>query len=408
MFKTTAPIPVALPAHPHAESLPTDQRRPTGSAPPLHFSTKHYPASAHGDRPRRAAHTLPDGASPAGPITPPPDRHASFERTARYDDPRAYLRPAPPAQEFEYTGGPSQQAVLANMLSQRGDQVDQLRTQFAHAEARLASLSALVQAEARAEVAEACLAAIKAGWRGVESCLDVLSRHEAEARVAFVRTLGTGEVGAPPSVPVFGTGPTSPHPPVPLNVPNRVGPNTFPTLPPTPVVGGPSVIGTVRNRQVGRYRFDRVLTCSQVSQENEARRTSQDRRCERARWSSSPPPTLVPFPVLAGSLPSRAAGVGSRATSTCGPNASSRLAAFVHSLGTSEISAPAACPSLGPAYLLVHPSISPNIPNPVGPNIFLAPPPAPVVDQIPHDESFGAQGSSNTNTDELSVDEELP
>ncbi|KAG8689563.1 hypothetical protein FRC08_010893 [Ceratobasidium sp. 394] len=139
------------------------------------------------------------------------------------------------------------------MLSQRINQVDQLRTQLAHAEARIASLparsnpsAALAQAEARAEATEARLAAIKDGWRGVESYLDMLPRREAGARAAFVHTLGTGEVGVPSSMPVFGAGPTSPHLPVrlpvPPSVPNRVGPNTFPALPPVPVVGGPSVI----------------------------------------------------------------------------------------------------------------------------------------------------------------------
>ncbi|KAG8722131.1 hypothetical protein FRC09_006759 [Ceratobasidium sp. 395] len=136
-------------------------------------------------------------------------------------------RPAPPTPEFEYAGGPSQQAVLANILSQRIDQVDQLRVQLAHSEARIASLSARsdpsvapAQAEARAEAAEARLAAIKDGWRGVKNYLDMRSRREVK-------------VGVPPSVPGFGAGPTSPYspsPPVPPNVPNRVGPNTFPAL----------------------------------------------------------------------------------------------------------------------------------------------------------------------------------
>ncbi|KAG8724535.1 hypothetical protein FRC09_017433 [Ceratobasidium sp. 395] len=104
------------------------------------------------------------------------------------------------------------------MLSQRINQVDQLRTQLAHAKACIASPSArsnpsaaLARSEARAEATEARLAAIKYGWRGVENYLDMLSRCAAEACAAFVRTLGTSEVGVPPSVPVFGAGPTGPY-----------------------------------------------------------------------------------------------------------------------------------------------------------------------------------------------------
>ncbi|KAG8791619.1 hypothetical protein FRC12_008639 [Ceratobasidium sp. 428] len=122
-------------------------------------------------------------------------------------------RPAPPAPEFEYAGGPLQQALLANMFSQRIDQVNQLRTQLLH---RSAHRLALCTIQTEHEAAEARLTAIKDGWRGVENYVDMLLRREAEARAAFVRTLGTGEVGVPPSVPVLGAGPTGsylPHPP---------------------------------------------------------------------------------------------------------------------------------------------------------------------------------------------------
>ncbi|KAG8766950.1 hypothetical protein FRC12_006537 [Ceratobasidium sp. 428] len=194
------------------------------------------------------------------------------------------------------------------MLSQRIDQVDQLRTQLAHAEARIASLSArsnpsaaLAQAEARAEAAEARLAAIKDGWRGVENYLDMLSRREAEARAAFVRTLGTGEVGVPPSVPVFGAGPTSPYlprPPVPPNVPNRVGPNTFPALPPAPVVGGPSVIWRHESghprRRPGPNDPDDAEPPHKRQRSDRRRDRDRERerevRKEKARFSDSPSP----------------------------------------------------------------------------------------------------------------------
>ncbi|KAG9104704.1 hypothetical protein FRC07_009753, partial [Ceratobasidium sp. 392] len=350
--RSAAPVLVALPTHPRAESPTTtaaaDQARPRaavaaagggGNAPPLHFSTKHYPASAHGEgattNGRRAGHThfprlppdhapgpLPDGASASfsyrGPPQPPVPGAVPPVPPPPGGTPLVLdrERPAPPvAPEFEYAGGPSQQAVLANMLSQRIDQVDQLRTQLAHAEARIASLSArsnpsaaLAQAEARAEAAEARLAAIKDAWRGVESYLDMLSRREAEARAAFVRTLGTGEVGVPPSVPVFGAGaggpgggPTSPYlarPPVPPNVPNRVGPNTFPALPPAPVVGASSVIwrhesGHPRRRPGPNDTDDAEPP---LKRQRSERRRDRDRererevRKEKARFSDSPSP----------------------------------------------------------------------------------------------------------------------
>ncbi|KAG9093164.1 hypothetical protein FS749_014957 [Ceratobasidium sp. UAMH 11750] len=205
-LKTTGPILVALPTHtPRA-------RRPTSAAPP---------------RVSRRC-TL-------RPSTIPPRRTVTGLVELRTPTFRA--RPSH-AQEFEYAGGPSQQSVLTNMLSQRIDQVDQLRTQLAHAEARIASLSArsnpsaaLAQAEARAEAVEARLAALKDGWREVEGHLDTLSRRKAEARAAFVRTLSTGEVSVPPSVPVFGAGSTSPYlpvrPPVLPNVPTGLGPTPF-------------------------------------------------------------------------------------------------------------------------------------------------------------------------------------
>ncbi|KAG8724366.1 hypothetical protein FRC09_019644 [Ceratobasidium sp. 395] len=200
---------------------------------------KRYPASPRGKRrpscrsnlfPRllsdRAPGPLPNGASAsfsyrgllqtpvpgaASPVSPPPDgMPLVFDRE----------RPAPPAPEFEYAGGPLQQALLANI---------------SRAEARIASLSAqsnpsavFAQSEARAEAAEARLTAIKDGWRGVENYLDMLLRREAEARAAFVRTLGTGEVGVPPSVPVFGAGPTGPYLPCP---PSHPAPALAPRVP---------------------------------------------------------------------------------------------------------------------------------------------------------------------------------
>ncbi|KAG9076188.1 hypothetical protein FS749_012070 [Ceratobasidium sp. UAMH 11750] len=213
---------------------------------------------------------------------PLPDRRASFERTARYDNPRAYPDPLPDDDQDvphhaqhthnrdaallleddlgmrspdrvkdlkKRTRAPTSAADVVETSSVRAPPsakkhrvqpeydeepewdrererdfdraVDQLRTQLAHAEARIASLparsnpsAALTQAEARAEAAEARLAAIKDGWCGVESYLNMLPRRKAEARAAFVHTLGTGEVGVPPSMPVFGAGPTSPHLPL--------------------------------------------------------------------------------------------------------------------------------------------------------------------------------------------------
>ncbi|KAG8720531.1 hypothetical protein FRC09_009428 [Ceratobasidium sp. 395] len=205
--RSAAPVLVALPAHPpRAESPQNDLNRRVGggSTPTLHFSTKHYPALPHSEEnaARRAGHThfprlppdhapgpLPDGASAsfsyrglpqppfpgAAPPVPPPPGGTPLVLDRE--------RPAPPAPEFKYVGGPSQQAVLANTLSQCINQVDQLRTQLVHAEARIASLSArsnpsaaLAQAEARAEAPEARLAAVKDSWRGIEDHLDMLSR----------------------------------------------------------------------------------------------------------------------------------------------------------------------------------------------------------------------------------------
>ncbi|KAG9124328.1 hypothetical protein FRC07_012009 [Ceratobasidium sp. 392] len=286
--RSAAPVLVALPAHPHAESPTTaaaDQARSRaaggGSATPLHFSTKHYPASAHGKGggattngccaghthfpllpPDHAPGPLPNSASASfsyrGPPQPSGSSAAPPVPPPLGSTPLVLDRepPAPIAPEFNYMDGLSQQAVLANMLSQRIDQVDQLCTQLAHTEAHIASLSArfnplavLTQAKACVEATEARLAAIKDDWRGVESYLDMLSRREAEAWAAFACTLGTGKVGVPSIIPVFGAGagggstsPYLPRPPVLPNVPNRVWPNTFPTLPLAPVVGGVSVV----------------------------------------------------------------------------------------------------------------------------------------------------------------------
>ncbi|CAE6456336.1 unnamed protein product [Rhizoctonia solani] len=302
------PVLVTLPPHPSREN---------SSTTPLHFSTKHYPASAHGERRQQHTHfprlppdhapgPLPDGASASfsyrGPPQPPVPGAAPPVPPPPGGTPLVLdrERPAPPP-EFEYS---SQQAVLANMLSQRIDQVDQLRTQLAHAEARIASLSArsnpsaaLAQAESRAEQAEARLAAIKEAWRGVESYLDMLARREAEARAAFVRTLGTGEIGVPPSVPMFGAGPTSPYlpvrPPVPPNVPTRAGP-TFPALPPAPVPGG--------NPVIWRHESGRRRPAAEDTDEPPNKRPRGDRprgrdrererevRKEKARFSDSPSP----------------------------------------------------------------------------------------------------------------------
>ncbi|CAE6503352.1 unnamed protein product [Rhizoctonia solani] len=302
-----APVLVNLPPHP-----------PRENSTPLHFSTKHYPASAHGERRQQHTHfprlppdhapgPLPDGASASfsyrGPPQPPVPGAAPPVPPPPGGTPLVLDRERPaPAPEFEYS---SQQAVLANMLSQRIDQVDQLRTQLAHAEARIASLSArsnpsaaLAQAESRAEQAEARLAAIKEAWRGVESYLDMLARREAEARAAFVRTLGTGEIGVPPSVPMFGgAAPTSPYlpvrPPVPPNVPTRAGP-TFPALPPAPVPGGNSVIW--RHESGRRRPAEDTDEAPNKRPRAERDRRGRDRererevRKEKARFSDSPSP----------------------------------------------------------------------------------------------------------------------
>ncbi|CUA73029.1 hypothetical protein RSOLAG22IIIB_10471 [Rhizoctonia solani] len=299
---TSAPVLVNLPPHPP-------------STTPLHFSTKHYPASAHGERRQQHTHfaRLPPDHAP-GPL--PEGTSASFSYRGPPQPPVPGAAPAPPPPggtplildrerpppppELEYS---SQQAVLANMLSQRIDQVDQLRTQLAHAEARIASLSArsnpsaaLAQAESRAEQAEARLAAIKEAWRGVESYLDMLARREAEARAAFIRTLGTGEIGVPPSVPMFGAGPTSPYlpvrPPVPPNVPTRA--TTFPALPPAPVPGGNSVIW--RHESGRRRPAEDTDESPNKRPRGERDKRGRDRererevRKEKARFSDSPSP----------------------------------------------------------------------------------------------------------------------
>ncbi|KAG8744820.1 hypothetical protein FRC11_013297, partial [Ceratobasidium sp. 423] len=304
------PVLVSLPPHPPREG---------STSAPLHFSTKHYPASAHGERRQQHTHfprlppdhapgPLPDGASASfsyrGPPQPPVPGAAPPVPPPPGGTPLVLDRERPPPPpEFEYSGA-SQQAVLANMLSQRIDQVDQLRTQLAHAEARIASLSArsnpsaaLAQAESRAEQAEARLAAIKEAWRGVESYLDMLARREAEARAAFVRTLGTGEIGVPPSVPMFGATPTSPYlpvrPPVPPNVPARAGP-TFPALPPAPVPGGNSVIW--RHESGRRRPAEDADEAPNKRPRGERDKRGRDRererevRKEKARFSDSPSP----------------------------------------------------------------------------------------------------------------------
>ncbi|KAJ1308173.1 hypothetical protein OPQ81_003889 [Rhizoctonia solani] len=282
-----APVLVNLPPHPPREG---------SSSTPLHFSTKHYPASAHGER-RQQQHThfprlppdhapgpLPDGASASfsyrGPPQPPIPGAAPPVPPPPGGTPLVLDRERPPPPpEFEYSGA-SQQAVLANMLSQRIDQVDQLRTQLAHAEARIASLSArsnpsaaLAQAESRAEQAESRLAAIKEAWRGVESYLDMLARREAEARSAFV-------LHTFPSVP-----------PVPPNVPAR---STFPALPPAPIPGGNSVIW--RHESGRRRPAEETDESPNKRPRGERDRRGRDRererevRKEKARFSDSPSP----------------------------------------------------------------------------------------------------------------------
>ncbi|CAE6438077.1 unnamed protein product [Rhizoctonia solani] len=315
--KGPAPVLVNLPPHPPREnSNPNSNSTSNSTSAPLHFSTKHYPASAHGERRQQHTHfprlppdhapgPLPDGASASfsyrGPPQPPVPGAAPPVPPPPGGTPLVLDRERPPPPpEFEYSGA-SQQAVLANMLSQRIDQVDQLRTQLAHAEARIASLSArsnpsaaLAQAESRAEQAEARLAAIKEAWRGVESYLDMLSRREAEARSAFVRTLGTGEIGVPPSVPMFGNPPTSPYlpvrPPVPPNVPSRA--TTFPALPPAPVPGGNPVIWrheSGRRRPAAGEDADEPPNKRQKG-ERERRGRDRELRKEKARFSDSPSP----------------------------------------------------------------------------------------------------------------------
>ncbi|QRV87134.1 hypothetical protein RhiJN_15152 [Ceratobasidium sp. AG-Ba] len=457
--RSAAPVVVNLPTHPRPterESPPAQDRRAGGaSAPPLHFSTKHYPASAHGEGARRAGHThfprlppdhapgpLPDGASASfsyrGPPQPPVPGAAPPVPPPPGGTPLVLdrgERPAPPAQDFQYVDGPSQQAVLANMLSQRIDQVDQLRTQLAQAEARIASLSArsnptaaLAQAEARAEAAEARLAAIKDAWRGVENYLDMLSRREAEARAAFVRTLGTGEIGVPPSVPVFGAGPTSPYlpvrPPVPPNVPTRAGP-TFPTLPPAPVVGGPSMIwrhesGHPRRRPGPNDTDDSEPPHKRPRSE---RRRDRDRererevRKEKARFSDSPspPPTqkedkdadLNP-PIASLASDDKDADADGDAeeevdqivddVEMTGPNASKEPATRPRRSSDPTAPAPAGARagSAGAKSDGAVKDVKSKDAKPNGTN-----------GKVEHDENMDAEGSPETDTDELSVDEEL-
>ncbi|KAG8717879.1 hypothetical protein FRC09_013536 [Ceratobasidium sp. 395] len=167
-----------------AQSPQNDQNRRSrgGSALPFYLSTKHYPPSAHGEggAARRADHThfprippnhfpgpLPDGASASfsycGPPQPPlpgaappvPPPHGGLPLVLDRE------RPAPLAPEFEYAAGPSHQGI---------GQADQLRTRLAHAETRIASLSAwsnpsaaLAQVDARAETTEDRLATIQDG-----------------------------------------------------------------------------------------------------------------------------------------------------------------------------------------------------------------------------------------------------
>ncbi|KAG8688723.1 hypothetical protein FRC08_011293 [Ceratobasidium sp. 394] len=321
------------------------------------------------------------------------------------------------------------------MLSQRIDQVDQLRTQLAHAEARIASLSArsnpsaaLAQAEARAEAAEARLAAIKDGWRGVESYLDMLSRREAEARAAFVRTLGTGEVGVPPSVPVFGAGPASPYlpvrPPVPPNVPNRVGPNTFPALPPAPVVGGPSVIWRHESghprRRPGPNDPDDAEPPHKRQRSDRRRDRDRERerevRKEKARFSDSPSPppaqkedTDLSPPIAAIAADDKDAdGDGEEEvdqivddadmagpTNTTRPRRSSDTAATAPAVRAGS----AGARSDGAVKDLKKDGKDAKDPKDSKTNGTNG--------AAPHDENLDAEGSPETDTDELSVDEEL-
>ncbi|KAH7344193.1 hypothetical protein B0J17DRAFT_205021 [Rhizoctonia solani] len=125
----------------------------------------------------------------------------------------------------------------------------------------------------------------------------MLARREAEARAAFVRTLGTGEIGVPPSVPMFGAAPTSPYlpvrPPVPPNVPTRAGP-TFPALPPAPVPGGNSVIW--RHESGRRRPAEDTDEAPNKRPRGDRDRRGRDRererevRKEKARFSDSPSP----------------------------------------------------------------------------------------------------------------------
>ncbi|KAG8769835.1 hypothetical protein FRC12_004697, partial [Ceratobasidium sp. 428] len=199
-------------------------------------------------------------------------------------------RSAPPALEFEYAGGPSQQVALTNMLSQRIDQVDRLRAQLAHTEACIAPLSArsnpsaaLAQAKARAEATEARLPAIKDGWHGVNNYLDMLLRREAEARGICTRV---------------GHRPYLPHPPVPPNVLNRVGPSTFQCYPPCPSW----VVLIVWRHESGYLRQQpgpndpddaEPLHKRQPSDHRRGRNREREREAhkEKARFSGSPSPS---------------------------------------------------------------------------------------------------------------------
>ncbi|KAG8724172.1 hypothetical protein FRC09_020965 [Ceratobasidium sp. 395] len=294
-----------------ARRAPTERPEPTagrGECTPTPFLDETLPGVAHGEgnAARRVGHThFPDSRLTMR-LDRSPTAPAPASRTAARPSRLSPALPLPcPHRRLEHrscsTGNNPPRLHLNS--STRADSRSRRcwPTSSASASTRWTSYASSSRTPKRAEAAEVRLAAIKDGWRGVENHLDMLSRREAEARAAFVRTLGTGEIGVPPSVPVFGAGLTSPYlprPPVPLNVPNRVGPNTFPALPPAPVVGGPSVIwrhesGHPRQRQGPNDPDDAEPP---HKRQRSDRRRDRDRererevRKEKARFSDSPSP----------------------------------------------------------------------------------------------------------------------
>ncbi|KAG8784799.1 hypothetical protein FRC12_018270, partial [Ceratobasidium sp. 428] len=234
---------VASPTHPPHAKRPRDDpnRRPgEGSAPLLYFSTKQYPASPTAREtpsvapailfpslpPDHAVGSLPNGANASfsyrGPHLPPVPGAAPPVSLPLGGTPLVFDRERPAPRATSSTRG----TVAAGGADQHAE-LARRPVGITLLSARPNPSAALAQAEARVEAGEAQLAAIKGSWREVENCLDTPSRREAEARTAFVRTLGIDEV-------VFGAGPTSPYlprPPALPNVLNRVG-STSPVLPP--------------------------------------------------------------------------------------------------------------------------------------------------------------------------------